>query len=194
MVISRIAIAAAVFSILSSAGAATGGSDERPSLDQRPLALPDLRPNQPCPVSTGRLGAVPSQPQIFGGGGVWFGEGPVFLGLFYKDPDQAQAVFRLDRIPRSGNTYRAKTGWAIDPSYSGPILIRGRALGSEGTPLMFRASGWPPDSALHLRAPNVSPATLWSFWPSSMWVPARGCYGVQLDTLSTTDVVVFEAT
>ena len=188
MAIFRIAITTAVVGILMTGGEVRGLADEWSSLGDRPLALPDLRPDQPCPISTGRL-AVPSQPQIFGGGGFWFGEGPVFLGLYYRAADETQAVFRLDAIPRSGNGHRAKTGWAIDPSYSGPILIRGRALDLEGTPLVFSASGRPPEPALHLKAPNVSPATLWSFWPSSMWVPAHGCYGVQLDTLSTTDVV-----
>jgi len=43
-------------------------------------------------------------------------------------------------------------------------------------------------------ASNAPHATLWSFWPSWMWVPGPGCYGVQLDTLSGTDVVVFQAT
>jgi hypothetical protein len=193
MAISRVVMTAVVASILISSDGVRGLAEQPSSLDDRPLSLPSLRPDQPCPISTGRLDAVPSQPHIFGSGGFWFGGGPVFLGLFWKDPDQRQAVFRLDPIPRDRNGYRAKTGWAIDVSYAGPILIRAHALSSEGTPLVFSASGRNPGFALHLAAPNISPATLWSFWPSSMWVPGPGCYGLQLDTLSTSDLVVFEA-
>ena len=197
MAISRIVITAVVLTVVVLSGGVKGLEKQQSSpLDQRPLSLPRLRPNQPCPISTGRLDAVPSQPQIFGGGGFWFGDGPVFLGLFWKDRDQSQAIFRLDPIPRDRNAYRAKTGWAANPSFSGPILIRGHALDSEETPLVFSASGR-PDSVLHLTAPEgaAGPSpTSWSFWPTSMWVPGPGCYGVQLDTASGTDVVVFQAT
>jgi hypothetical protein len=194
MPITRFTIAAAASILMSDVGAAP--AHQSVSLDARPFSFPNLRTNQPCPISTGRLDAVPSQPQIFGGGGFWFGEGPVFVGLFWKESDQNRAVFDMEPIPRdrNRNAYSAKTGFVIDPSYSGPILIRGHALGAEGSPLVFRALDWNPDPVLHLWSPTVSPATLWSFWPTLMWVPGPGCYGVQLDTHSTTDVVVFEAT
>lgn len=194
MTVSRIVITAAVLTVAVVSGGVKGLAKQQSSaLEQRPLSLPRLRPNQPCPISTGRRNAVPSEPQIFGGGGFWFGDGPVFLGLFWKDPEQSQAVFRLDPIPRDRNAYRAKTGWAANPSFSGPILIRGHALDSGEAPLAFSANGR-PDSVLHLTAADLSSPRSWSFWPTSMWVPAPGCYGVQLDTLSGTDVVVFQAT
>src|SRR5262245_41096782 len=160
-------------------------------LDFRALRLPAVEPNQPCPTSTGRRDVVPSQPQIFGAGGYWFGHGPVFVGLFYIGPEENKASFRLSVIGRDGNGHRAKTGWAIDPSYSGPIMIRGHGLSAEGTPLTFSATGSKPEAVLRLTSPNVSPATLWSFWPSSMWIDRPGCYGVQIDTAAGTDVVVF---
>src|SRR5262245_45699295 len=160
-------------------------------LDERALSLPTVEPNQPCPTSTGRHDVVPSQPQIFGAGGFWFGRGPVFLGLFYKNQNDDRASFNLSPIPRDSNGHRAKTGWAIDPSYSGPIMIRGHGLSAYGTALGFRATGSQPEPVLRLTSPNVSPATLWSFWPSSMWIDRPGCYGVQIDTAAGTDVVVF---
>lgn len=184
-----------VIALLISALSFEPALSERPrsQFDNRALSLSALEPDQPCPVSTGRRDVVPSQPQIFGGGGFWFGHGPVFVGLFWTEPEENKATFRLSRIGRDGNGHRAKTGWAIDPSYSGPIMIRGRALNAKGTPLVFSANGSEPDSVLRLTSPNVSPTTLWSFWPSSMWIDRPGCYGVQIDTTVGTDVVVFRS-
>jgi hypothetical protein len=194
MAISRIVITAVVLTLAILSGGVRGLAKQSYALDERPLSLPRLRPNQPCPRSTGRRNVVPSQPQIFGAGGFWFGDGPVFLGLFWKDESESQAVFPLSRVPKLRNVYSAKTGWVIDPSYAGPILIRGHALVADEAPLMFRALDWKPDTILRLTTPNVSPATLGSFWPSTMYVSEPGCYGVQIDTLQRTDAVVFEAT
>jgi len=36
--------------------------------------------------------------------------------------------------------------------------------------------------------------THWSFWPTSMYVPRPGCYGVQIDTPQGMYIVVFSAT
>jgi hypothetical protein len=95
--------------------------------------------------------------------------------------------------PREGNAHRAKTPSVAVPSYSGPILIRGLALDASRRALLFSATGAGPRNGLELQAPQAPAPSLWSFWASSMWVPGPGCYGVQIDTLGATDVVVFEA-
>ena len=122
MGISRIAIAV----LASTLSLAHGGRVPRryaPPLDQRPLKLPALRSGEPCPISTGRRDTVPPQSHIFGSGSFWFGDGPVFVALAWKDSVDNKAVFGLERVPREGNAYRAKTPWVSDPAYSGPILI-----------------------------------------------------------------------
>jgi hypothetical protein len=173
------------------------------ALDQRALKLPILRSGEPCPVSTGSRELVPNQPHIFGSGSFWFGHGPVFISLAYKDSEDDKATFKIQSLNRVGYRYVGlnrvgygyvgKTPWVSEPSYSGPILIRGHALDSEEKPLEFDASGGRPSPGLHLVAPNAPSAGLWSFWPTDMWLRGPGCYGMQLDTLSGTDVVIFEA-
>ena len=53
--------------------------------------------------------------------------------------------------------------------------------------LRFSASGQTTD-ALELEAPtrNRSDPSHWSFWPTYIFVPRPGCYGVQLDTTNAT--------
>ena len=143
-------------------------------------------------------------PYIFGAGGYFFGKGPVYLGLAWKPADRAEARFELvERMPRVSQGYRLKTPWIMDPKYEGEALARGARIGSAvPAQILFdgpQASG----PALVLRSQNpgtlVSPAQLdagrhWGFWPTSMVVPARGCYALQIDTESGSDIVVFEAT
>lgn len=162
------------------------------ALEERPVALPVIEPGDSCPTSVGHRGTVPIQRHIFGGA-LWFGEGPVYFALAWKDSPGDDATFALEPVPREGNAHRAKTPWVSVPSYSGPIFIRGRALDASGRTLRFDATGSGPQSRLELAAPHAPEPSLWSFWPSSMWVPGRGCYGVQIDTLDATDIVIFEA-
>ena len=193
--VSRIALAMLVLAL-------SPTKDERllaqptPPLDQRPLRLPLLRAGERCPTTTGSRDKVPHQEHIFGSGGFWFGNDPAFVGLGWKAADSLddRATFSLAPVPRVGKSASAKTMWVSEPSYSGPILIRGQALDAEEKPLEFRASSGGRGRSLYLMAPNSRSATLWSFWPSYMYIPGPGCYGVQLDTLSGTTIVVFQAT
>jgi hypothetical protein len=162
------------------------------TLKQRPVNLPTLEPGDSCPITTGSRGTVPIQRHIFGGA-LWFGKGPVYFALAWKASPGDDATFALEPVPREGNAHRAKTPWVAVPSYSGPILIRGLALDASRRALLFDATGAGPRNGLELQAPQAPAPSLWSFWASSMWVPGPGCYGVQIDTLGATDVVVFEA-
>jgi hypothetical protein len=171
------------------------GAQQAVSLEQRPLTLPKLNARDPCPASVGRKDAVPPQSHIFGIGSFWFGDSPVLLSLAWKDPADAdrRAVFSLGPVPRERDAYRAKTPWVSAPSYAGPVLIRGRALRDDEKPLEFDVFGTGRRSAVRLTAPNAPQPNFWSFWASSMWIPGPGCYGVQIDTVSATEVVIFEA-
>lgn len=161
--------------------------------DERPIQVPQLGGGEACPVSVGSRATVPLQQHIFGAGGVWFGSGPVYFFLAWKASSDDDATFALEFVPYERNAYRAKTPWVSVPSYLGPILVRGRALDASSRALRFAANGSEPTDRLQLQAPRAPGASLWSFWPSSMWVPGPGCYGVQIDTLSGSDIVVFEA-
>jgi len=168
----------------------------------RPLRLPHLEFESACPASVGSNDVVPSaHPYIFGAGGYFFGKGPVYLGLGWKPADRAEARFELvDRMPRVPQGFRLKTPWIMDPKYKGEALVRGARIGSAIPDQILFDSPQTTGPALVLRSQNpgtlVSPAQLeagqhWGFWPTSMVVPARGCYALQIDTESGSDIVVF---
>jgi len=163
-------------------------------LKQRPLTLPVIRAGDRCPVTQGSRESVPREPYIFCARCVWFGRGPVYFAWAwsFQANHVEDAMFSLQGVPHENSDYRAKTPWVSKPDYSGPILIRGRRLDGKG-PLRFSSGGSKPEEDLKLDAPNRTDSTHWSFWPSSMYVPGPGCYGVQLDTQRGTDIVIFSA-
>jgi hypothetical protein len=172
---------------------ALDNSGAQARLDQRPLNLPVLRTGGRCPISKGSPQTVPHVPYIFCSACVWFGQGPAYFALTFHDMHSEDATLTLETMPHEDGAYRAKTPWVSKPDYSGPILIRGRQLDAKGV-LRFRAESPTPDEQLQLDAgPGPNP-THWSFWPTSMYLPGPGCYGLQIDTLQGTDVVVFSAT
>ena len=164
-------------------------------LKSRPLNFPALSAGERCPISHGSRDTVPRADYIFCSGCFWFGKGPVFFALSWSDQSTDEARFSLNKVPFEQRTYRAKTPWVSKPEYAGPILIRGRLLtGNEK--LRFASGGNKPIDALELQAPAKEKAdsSRWSFWPTSMFVPHAGCYGIQIDTSDATDVIIFEAT
>ena len=182
------------FCTLAIALAHAGAALAQGALNERPIQVPRLAEGEACPVSVGSRTTVPSQRHIFGARGVWFGSGPVYFSLAWKASSDNDATFGLQPVPYERNAYQAKTPWVSVPSYSGPVLVRGHALDTSGRVLRFAANGSQPTDRLELQAPRAPGASLWSFWASAMWVPAPGCYGLQIDTLSGSDIVVFEAT
>jgi hypothetical protein len=175
------------------------------SYADRPLRLPHIASKARCPVSIGSNEIISSAHQyIFGAGGYFFGEGPVFLGLAWKPADRAEARFSLvDRMPRGSQGYSLKTPWVMDPEYKGEALVRGARIGSaaSGQIVFDGPQGDSPALVLHFQdlGTIVSPAqarqigAVWGFWPTGMVVPGPGCYALQIDTESTSDIVVFEA-
>ena len=166
-------------------------------LEHRPLKLPVVRKNAPCPVATGDKASVAPAKYIFCSGCFWYGKGPVFLALSWSDQQSTLARFALTRVPHVGNEYRVKTPWVSRPDFEGAILIRGQRLdGGRGAKIGFSSSGSDPAESLELNAsardrPDTSQ---WSFWPTSLLLRGAGCYGVQIDTRSGADIVIFEAT
>jgi hypothetical protein len=186
-------IAMALLTLVPSQKHLMAGKDT--SLIQRPLNLPSIRSGDTCTISVGSRATVPNQKHIFASALPWFGAGPVYLALAWKAiTDDDNATFSLKPVPISDGARRAKTPWVSVPPFSGPIVIRGRALDDSGRKLRFSKSGEGPSDSLQLQAPQAPSPGLWSFWPTSMWVPGPGCYGVQIDTPAGTDIVIFSAT
>jgi len=166
-------------------------------LKSKPLNFPSLSAGERCPISRGSRDTVPRADYIFCAGCFWFGKGPVFFALSWSDQSTDEARFSLNKVPYEQRTYRAKTPWVSKPEYYGPILIRGRLLGGDATEkLRFSLGGNRLTGAFQLEAPAKERAdsSRWSFWPTSMFVPHAGCYGIQMDTSHATDVIIFEAT
>ncbi len=159
------------------------------ALEQRPLQLPALEPDAACP-----------EPFIRSVAGYDFqviGEGPAY-SLFY-----------LLTVSVNGNVDRAHDGWhwnkvvwARDPQYTGPIVIRGRQLNGPAT-LRFQwmKDGNPSPELAHasLHVPPYSPGISRLTDGSGRWeemmtwavVRAPGCYGVQIDGIDFSNVIVF---
>lgn len=161
---------------------------------RRPLELPTLSASAECPASIGTVGVVPIEAHIFGlpPGVVWFGTGPVYV-MGWSNLDEA-AVFQ--HTIRSGSApgrygFRFKTPVVSDVLYSGPILLRGREL-ETGREMTF--SGGRNELILSGRDRFQLPApgnpNDWRIWPPFFEMPEPGCYGVQVDTLIGSEVLI----
>ena len=84
--------------------------------------------------------------------------------------------------------------WVADPSYEGPVLIRGRQLGGSGA--VGFGEGHIPYDELQLNAPGSGAATPRGSgreWPTFTRVMAPGCYAYQVDGTGFSEVIVFRA-
>lgn len=154
---------------------------------RRPLRLPVVAPGEQCPITQGMSQPTPSL-------GTMLGDGPVrpvltLDGHFqYATPEQSNA------FPGSrwgGN----KVLWAVGPSISGEVLIRGRRLDGHGD-VRF---GMAVDPAVEMILPSVAAgeppdAAGWRDFASETRIRQPGCYAVQIDSASTSTIVVFTAT
>jgi hypothetical protein len=97
-----------------------------------PLDFPAVQAGDLCPTSKGSREVVPDESYIFGAGGFWFGSGPGYFSLSWRDDIGEDAMFSLDPVPYVDGVYSAKTPWVSNPSYTGSILIRGQRLDGAG--------------------------------------------------------------
>ena len=149
---------------------------------ERPLHLPPLGPGGRCPASA--LSSQVTGKKYGVGGGL--GPGPVYPILGRPG---LVAYFRSDLGTWAGQ----KVLWFVLPDYKGPVLIRGRRLG--GAELMRFDNGLVPAKEIRI-APGET--VTWTGQvpgsrgrPSAVRVRVPGCYGVQIDGASFSEVVVF---
>lgn len=133
------------------------------SLSARPLKLPVLQPNSPCPISAMQNFANPPGHKLPGYG---FGSGPVFL---------------------TGQTEWHSGEYAmilVSPDYAGPVTVRGRQLdGANG--MAFRTEQGNSDISDSAVLPGQ-----WRSWGGRVLGPP-GCYGLQADGAGFSEVIVF---
>jgi hypothetical protein len=158
---------------------------------ERPFHIPTIATGSTCPTSApdskGDLGRI-------GFAGTAWGAGPAYpAGL---DSGEGKPVFRyLDPIPPESGFYGSdwfgeKVLWIVDPVYQGPVLIRG--LQVDGPNDVRFDSGMLPPRAIKVDVPTPSPSVRWSR-ASYTRVRAPGCYAYQIDGLSFSSVLIFEA-
>ena len=159
------------------------GEEVWDALRQRLLQLPRLGPGAPCPRAEPIQ--LPGTDEERGFGGRAIGKGPVYAlaelgdGLVEHDPLAAPGWWKW--------TWH-EVLWGIDPSYDGPVLVRGWQIDG---PHKLRFD----DRADELRieaGDDASPGG-WRDWPSAIRLRAPGCYAYQVDGLGFSQVVVFEA-
>ena len=163
------------------------------ALEQRPLRLPVLAPSDACPETPDRW--------VEGFRYELVGDGPVYGLALYMDIVRADESY----FPAHDGWYWSKVVWARDLQYPGPFVIRGRQLngpeiirfeqlvpgGPSGpTPEhVFSSLHYPPYTTRDHRGIQDSPG--WEDIGSFVVVRTPGCYGVQIDGVGFSTVIVF---
>lgn len=155
------------------------------ALSSAPLTLPRLQLGQTCPLSK----LIEANQQV----GAALGSGPVYLesgDIVRSDPDHPQKVV-----------------WLADPSYSGPIRIRGGKLDGGGQLLLGGPDNlWRGTPVNTVEGTNLypeldflethtisKPPPPWRVWPSMTYIATPGCYAWQVDGLGFSEVITIQA-
>ncbi len=168
-------------------------NDPWAALAARPLQLPTVAAGATCPVTQGQM--------VSGAGGSpVYGKGPAYILVGVMN-----GTLHYDAAPAldSGSPWGlTQIRLVVGPTFTGPLLMRGGQLdgaqplgfngGEEFTP--SNASGTEPVvSALRLSVTQPG-SNQWYRATSYLRVRAPGCYAVQFDGASFSNVVVFQAT
>jgi hypothetical protein len=163
----------------STPGTPGGPNDMWAGLRARPVNLPTVSPGASCPAAPGK--------QVSPDFGVALGDGPVYPVGFGTD-----GVYHYAGTNAEGGWLNLKVLWIADPSYTGPVLVRGRQVDGPGE-VRFE-SGPAPIAELRL-SQNDGPqiGTMWPNWPTYTRIKGPGCYAYQVDGETFSDVIVFRA-
>ncbi len=147
----------------------------------RPLKLPAVAEGQPCPVSRRH----PISKNLTG-----VGAGPVYF---------THAVPWRVPFPAPEYSIAAGTGWSIDKTplvwkktFRGPFLIRGARVDGQGQLGFSGPAGRRPFAAMQFAAggSGLEVAGLHG-WPVGVWMATPGCYAFQIDSRTSSRVMVF---
>jgi hypothetical protein len=180
---------AAVMSALALLSACSRAAEESPAVPPAPspqdprsreLAIPKLEEGEPCPRTKGKeispdfapgLGVGPAYPVGLGTNGVL---------------DELEPPETFESKGWAGQ----KVLWVVEPSYDGPVLIRGRQL--DGPHEVRFDEGDVPPKQIWMPAEDA-PDERWRERPSYTRVRGSGCYGYQVDGPNFSLLIVFEA-
>jgi len=169
---------------------------------RRPLKLPRVTSSTACP-KTSWQNAAKLDPANFEASWTYlaFGNGPTYPILYAVDPKDA--VLHYGRY--GGGTpidgwFEDKVLWIGSPQYRGPTLVRGRQVDGSGE-LHFAEGGPGSLSGWNLPELKISPdnqppadsSSVWLHFPSAVLLPGPGCYALQLDTVNSSQFIIFQA-
>jgi hypothetical protein len=177
----------------------SGAAELAPGIPARPLALPHLLPGGGCPVSQSPTAARAAS-QFDDS----FGWGPVrveILGDFQAGASLTTVLPAASpdgQFPAASTTWGGgKMIWSIVPGPVDTAVVRGRAL--DGDREVRWGQALQPDPQLLLLAagsfavPTAVSLSGARVYPVAARVEAPGCYGLQIDTATSSEVIVFEA-
>lgn len=122
------------------------------------------------------------------------GEGPAYAAGFDSNGVLNIGLPAATETPFYGSQWSgAKVLWIVDPTYTGPLLIRGGRLDGPD-PVRFE-NGSEPAPELWLPTPTApaSSSSGWRNFPSYTRLRSPGCYMYQVDGLNFTETIIFEA-
>ncbi len=147
---------------------------------RRPLHLPSLAAGASCPATPTQT-IVPGLPAMAGDGPLYPLTSAGSGGTVYYD------------APSASGPQGVAVTWVAAPGVSGPALVRGRRLDGGG------ALGFGRDEAAELQltpydaGTPIGSAGYVALETDLTVIPASGCYAYQIDTATTSTVVVFAA-
>jgi hypothetical protein len=174
----------------STAPTATTGLAASPdvaALLARPVALPNPGSVTRCPVTAPTTDVIPNLANVVGQG---TGRAAGIVGGAVTVGD-----------PGNGEWWGGKVLFAVDPAVEGPVVVRGGLVGGSDD-LGFGQRPAPVEPqfvipALSAAGSEATQATIPGSWraePAEVRVAMPGCYAVQIDTATSSDVIVFRAT
>ena len=140
---------------------------------ERPFALPTYLAG--CQQSVAHY-VLPGVADGLGPGPVW----PIGL-----EPPGASLGASTD-----GVWHAVKVLWAADPSYVGPILVRGGRIDAPGAMRFSLDGGATQTKELYIPAGGPDPRE--QGWPSFTYLQTVGCYAYQIDGSGFSYSVVFD--
>jgi hypothetical protein len=143
----------------------------------RPLRLPSLGRDGSCPTTPA---TGPSLTQSRPVAAVAVGRGPVYPVLFRAGRD--------GRLDRSAVAY-----WDAPGPLGGVVIVRGHRLGAPGDQIRFLNDRQEP-TLVHVLDPAAAypAADQGRWWPPTRLRAGAGCYGLQIDGLRFSRVLVVE--
>ncbi len=160
------------------------------ALRARPLRLPTLDPGVACPAAAGRTVQQTFGPAI--------GDGPVYIVGMGTDGvlQAAGPASHGQGIAAWGDQFSI---FIIAPTYSGPALARGQQIDGSH-PLLFNG-GLDQLNGFEATTPTLlsqlrlegGPAfgAPWANFPVLLRMQAPGCYAIQIDGVTFSEVIVF---